>query len=51
MNFNEEIKKSGFKKSWLAEQMGISNVLLSYYLNGTRQMPYHIKVKLINILK
>jgi hypothetical protein len=49
--YNERIKKSGKKKKWIAEQIGISSVLLSYYLNGTRPMPEHIKSKLKEILQ
>ena len=36
---NKRIKESGLKKKWLAEKVGVSDVLLSYYLNGTRDMP------------
>lgn len=50
MNYNEEIKESGLKKTWIAKQLGISNVLLSYYLNETRPMPEHIKKGLKQIL-
>ena len=50
MNFNEEIKESGLKKSWIAKQIGISNVLLSYYLTGTRSMPEHIEKRLKEVL-
>lgn len=50
MNFNEKIKEKGLKKTWIAEQIGISNVLLSYYLTGTRSMPEHIDRKLKEVL-
>lgn len=50
MDFNEKIKETGLKKSKIAEKIGISNVLFSYYLNGTRPMPEHIKRKLREIL-
>ena len=50
MDFNKKIKEKGLKKSWVAKQIGISNVLLSYYLNGTRPMPEHIEIKLKNEL-
>ena len=43
---NERIRESGLKKKWLAEKCNISNVLLSYYLNGDRDMPEHIYSKL-----
>lgn len=50
MNFNEVIKEKGLKKSWIAKQIGISNVLLSYYLTGTRPMPEHIEANLKEVL-
>ena len=45
----EKVKEAGVKKTWLAEKVGISNVLLSHYLNGTRQMPDHIKREILRI--
>ena len=50
MDFNKQIQDKGLKKSWIAKQIGISNVLLSYYLNGTRPMPEHIERKLKEVL-
>lgn len=50
MNHNEKIKEKGLKKIWVAKQIGISNVLLSYYLNNTRPMPDHIDKKLKALL-
>ena len=50
MNFNEVIKDKGLKKGWIANQIGISQVLFSYYLTGTRSMPDHIKLKLKELL-
>lgn len=50
MNFNEKIKEKGLKKTWIANQIGISNVLLSYYLTGTRDMPEHIDRRLKEVL-
>jgi len=50
MDFNEPIAEKGLKKSWVARQIGISNVLLSYYLTGTRPMPEHIEKKLKELL-
>ena len=39
MNFQEKIKEKGLKKSWVAEKLGISSTLLSFYLTGVRQIP------------
>ena len=50
MDFNKRIKEKGLKKSWIAKNIGISNVLLSYYLTGTRPMPDHIKENLKKVL-
>lgn len=50
MNYNKEIKELGVTKQRIAERIGISNVLLSYYLNGTRPIPEHIEVKLKEII-
>jgi len=50
MDFNKEIKERGLKKSWVAKQIGISNVLFSYYLTGTRSMPEHVEKKLKDVL-
>ena len=46
MNYDKAIEDKGFKKKHLAKKLGISNVLLSYYLRGTRPMPTHIAEKL-----
>lgn len=46
----KRIEYKGFKKKYLAERMGISNVTLSYYLNEKRKMPLIIKAKLIGLL-
>ena len=51
MNYNNRIKELGLKKIWIAEKLGISNVVLSYYLTGTRQMPYALKMELEELLK
>ena len=50
MDFKESIRKQGLKKGWIAQQIGISQVLFSYYLNDTRPMPDHIKSKLKELL-
>ncbi len=46
MNYKEMIKEKGLMIKWVAKQIGISNVLLSYYLNNARPMPLHIEEKL-----
>jgi len=50
MNYNERIKQTGLKKKWIAEQIGISNISLSHYINGTRNFPDDVKKKLNDII-
>lgn len=45
-----KIENSGFKKKWLAEKCGVSDVLFSYYINGTRQMPEKVKKELFKYI-
>ena len=50
MEFKQKIKDRGLKITWIAEQIGITRSLLSQYLNGLRNMPDHIEVKLKEML-
>lgn len=50
MNFKERIEETGLKKKWIAEQIGISSVTFSYYINGTRNMPEDVERELKRIL-
>ena len=45
------INNSGFKKVWIAEQVGLSKSQLSHYLHGTRPMPIEIEKGLKTILR
>lgn len=45
-----KIKQKGLKISWIANQIGISQPALSMYLNGKREMPKEIEIKLNKIL-
>lgn len=51
MNFKTQIKKKGLKITFIADKIGISQPLLSMYLNGTRNMPNEINKKLKKLLK
>ena len=51
MDFNEKIKEKGLKKKWVAKKIGISHILLSYYLNNVRPTPSHIEDKLKEVLR
>ena len=44
------ILKSGLKRKWIADQLGISPQLFSMYLNGSRKMPSDIDFKLEKLL-
>lgn len=50
MDYKTRIKEKGFKLKFVAEKLGISDVLFSYYLNDTRPMPAHIKKSLDTFL-
>ncbi len=47
----QKIKDKGLKIVWIAEKIGISQPLLSMYLNGTRQMPEEIKRSIEKLIK
>lgn len=51
MDFRKRIKEKGLKIIWIAEKLGISQPLLSMYLNGDRNMSKEIEEKLKEILK
>ena len=50
MDFNKRIKDKGLKKSWIADQIGVSRTRLSFYLTGTRPMPDDVKRDLESVL-
>ena len=50
MNWKEKIQEKGLKIKWIADKIGISNVMLSYYINNTRPMPDDIEKQLNLIL-
>lgn len=35
----ERIKASGYKKKFIAEKIGVHEVVFSYYLNDKRELP------------
>jgi predicted transcriptional regulator len=47
---NDKIKAQGLKKTWIAEKLGISNTLFSFYITGTRDIPDHVEKQLETIL-
>jgi predicted transcriptional regulator len=38
MNVAERIKTRGLKKKWIAEQIGVTPAMISYYLSGERNL-------------
>lgn len=50
MDLKKQIKEKGYRIGFIAQTIGISNVLLSYYLNKARPMPEHIKYKILEFL-
>lgn len=50
MDFKQRIKDKGLKIIWLADQLGISQPLLSMYLSGERNMSGETEKKLKELL-
>ena len=50
MSYKEKIKNKGLKIVWLADKVGVSQPLLSMYLNGNRNMPKEVESKLKKLL-
>ena len=51
MNLKQQIKDKGYRIGFIAKVIGVSNVLLSYYLNGARPMPIDVEDKIKSYLK
>jgi len=51
ITIKKRIEERGIKKKFIAKEIGISDVLLSYYLNEKRKMPEHIKARIRGFLK
>lgn len=47
----KEIKESGLKKSYIAKELGVTPVYLSYCLNGKRDMTDDLKYRILRIIK
>jgi len=39
MKLREEIRSKGYRMSWIADKIGVSQPLLSMYLSGERTIP------------
>lgn len=51
MNYKEKIKEKGLLMKWVAKQVPVHHVLLSYYINNARPMPERVENRLKEILK
>ena len=51
MTLNERIKRAGITKKKLAAELGVTPQQLSYWLNGTREIPEDAKRRLNAILE
>lgn len=49
--YKEQVYKRGFRYNWIARKMGITPVMLSYYVNGKRTMPLKHHRRLQEILE
>jgi len=45
-----KLNEWGIKQQWLADQLGVSKVQLSKWLNGSSEMPDHMKEKAYSIV-
>lgn len=50
MELKQQIQSKGLKLSWVAQQVGISKTMFSFYLSGTRTMPDDVKQKVKAII-
>ena len=50
MIIKDVLKERGIKKSWLAQKVGISRTMMSFYLNDVRPMPLKVEEKIKSIL-
>lgn len=51
LRINEMINKSGLKKKYVADQLGINPVTLSNYIYGKRKIPLETAVELADLLQ
>lgn len=51
MDYKARIREKGLRKNWIAEKLGISNTLLSFYIHGTYPIPEDRQRELEKILE
>lgn len=51
MNYKEYIKELGITVKFLAKKIGVSQTMMSYYVNNTRPIPFEIERDINRVLK
>lgn len=51
MSYKDKLKNLDVTVKFLANKIGVSQTMMSYYINGTRPFPDGMKVRVDNILK
>lgn len=51
ITYRNKIKEKGLKQKWVAKKLGVSQTMLSYYLNETRPIPDNLETELKILLK
>lgn len=50
MNYKERLKELGLTVKFLAQKCGVSQTMMSYYINGTRPTPTNIETEIKRVL-
>jgi len=50
MELRNQIQEKGLKFNWVAEKVGVSKTMFSFYMTGTRTMPTDVKKKVKELL-
>jgi predicted transcriptional regulator len=51
MDYRKMIEESGLKHKFIAQKLGISSAMLSFFLSGTRNLSLEKRIKLNQLLK
>ena len=51
MKLKERINKAGIRHKKIAEKLCVSETQLSFWLNGTRQMPHKVEQQVTKIIE
>lgn len=50
MNFKKKLNELDLTVKFLANKIGVSQTMMSYYVNGTRPIPPEIEKEMIRVL-